>query len=95
VSSNLTASATGSPVAKSRQTRAAVETQSLQLLQKSLSALTVQIDAQGAQALTPFINRVGWSEIRQSAVNDAQAYEMSDALNLVRNALIEVGYDPR
>jgi hypothetical protein len=56
---------------------------------------TVQIDDQLAQALAQFIKRVGWSEMRQNAVDDAEAYDMRDGLDVVRKALQEVGYDPR
>ena len=56
---------------------------------------TVQIDDQLAQALAQFIKRVGWSEMRQNAVDDAEAYDMRDGLDQVRKALQEVGYDPR
>jgi hypothetical protein len=56
---------------------------------------TVQIDGQLAQALAQFIKRVGWSEMRQNAVDDAEAYDIRDGLEQVRKALQGVGYDPR
>ena len=56
---------------------------------------TVQIDDQLAQALAQFIKRVSWSEMRQNAVDDAEAYDMRDGLDQVRKALQEAGYDPR
>lgn len=56
---------------------------------------TVQLDEQLAQALAQFIKRVGWSEMRQNAVDDAEAYDMRDGLDQVRKALQEAGYDPR
>ena len=56
---------------------------------------TVQMDAHSAYALSQFIKRVGWSEIRQNALDDAEACDMRDAFDQVRKALQEVGYDPR
>lgn len=48
-----------------------------------------------AMALAQFVKRVGWSEIRQNAVDDAEAYEMRDALRRLADALAECGYAPR
>lgn len=62
---------------------------------KKAVTFTVQIDDQLAQALAQFIKRVGWSEMRQNAVDDVEAYDMRDGLDQVRKALQEVGYDPR
>ena len=41
------------------------------------------------------IKRVGWTEIRQNAVDDDEAYEMRTALGFLANALREAGYAPR
>jgi hypothetical protein len=62
---------------------------------KKAVTFTVQIDDQLAQALAQFIKRLSWSEMRQNAVDDAEAYDMRDGLDQVRKALQEVGYDPR
>lgn len=56
---------------------------------------TVQIDDYLAKALAQFIKRVGWSEIRQNAVDDHEAYGIRIALDVVRKELREAGYDPR
>jgi len=48
-----------------------------------------------ALALAQFIKRVGWTEIRQNAVDDDEAYEMRAALGFLSNALQEAGYAPR
>jgi hypothetical protein len=56
---------------------------------------TVYIDDHLAQALAQFIKRVGWSEMRQNAVDEAEAYDIRDGLEQVRKALQGVGYDPR
>jgi ABC-type phosphate/phosphonate transport system substrate-binding protein len=57
--------------------------------------ITVEMTPESAQALAQFMKRVGWSEMRQNAINDAEAYEMRDALLQVRKSLQEVGFDPR
>jgi hypothetical protein len=64
------------------------------MTQKAVT-FTVQIDGQLAQALAQFIKRLGWSEMRQNAVDDAEAYDIRDGLEQVRKALQGVGYDPR
>ena len=56
---------------------------------------TVQMDQDTAQALAQFLKRVSFSEMRQNAVDDAEAYTMRDGLEQVQKALQEVGYDPR
>jgi len=57
--------------------------------------ITVELTIEQAQALAQFLKRVGWSEIRQNAVDDVEAFIMRDALGQVRQALEEVGYAPR
>ncbi len=56
---------------------------------------SVTINDELAEGLAQFLKRVGWSEIRQNAVDDAEAYTMRDALDQVRKRLQEAGYDPR
>lgn len=48
-----------------------------------------------ARALAQFVKRVGWSEMRGCAVDDEEAYLIRAALNTVREALLELGYNPR
>lgn len=48
-----------------------------------------------ALALAQFVKRVGWTEIRQNAVDDDEAYEMRTALGILANKLQEAGYAPR
>lgn len=57
----------------------------------------VQIALKPAQALAlaQFVKRVGWSEIRQNAVDDAEADLMVEAINKLMQALAEAGYAPR
>jgi len=52
------------------------------------------VEAQ-AQALAQFVKRVGWSEFRANAVDDAEAYEIRVAVNALQRALAEAGFAPR
>lgn len=56
---------------------------------------TVHLFDQQALALAQFIKRIPWSDIRQNALDDDEAYNMRDCLDQVRKALQEAGYDPR
>lgn len=62
---------------------------------QKMVTFNVQINEELAEALAQFLKRVGFSEIRQNATNDDEAYTMRDALDQVRKSLQEVGYDPR
>ena len=53
------------------------------------------LDDSEALALSQFVKRVGWSEIRQNAFDDAEAYEVRDALGCIALMLSEAGYEPR
>lgn len=56
---------------------------------------TFFLDKAEALAMAQFVKRVGWSEIRQNAVDDDEAYQIRDALGRVSLALAERGYEPR
>ena len=62
---------------------------------QKMVTFTVQINEELAEALAQFVKRVGFSEFRQNAVDDVEAYTMRDAVDQVRKALEEVGYAPR
>lgn len=51
-------------------------------------------DAQ-AWTLAQFLKRVGFSEFRSNAQDEAEAYAMRDAADIVRRALADAGYAPR
>ncbi len=53
------------------------------------------LDVSEALALAQFVKRVCWAEIRQNAVDDAEGYEIRDALGRIGSMLAEGGYDPR
>ena len=48
-----------------------------------------------ALALAQFVKRVGWSEFRVNAVDDAEAYEIRAAVDALQGALAEAGFAPR
>lgn len=64
-------------------------------MSKEMVTFTVTINDEMALGLAQFLKRVGWSEMRQNAVDDVEAYIIRDALDQVREALKEVGYAPR
>ena len=48
-----------------------------------------------AYALAQFVKRCGWTEWRQNAVDDAEAYLMREAFDQLARALADHGYAPR
>lgn len=57
--------------------------------------VTLELTPQEALALAQFVKRVGWSEFRQNAVDDDEAYVIRDAVDRVAAGLAQVGYAPR
>ena len=57
--------------------------------------LTVQLEDNQALALAQLLKRITFSDLRSNAVDHDEAYLMVDAVGQVREALREVGYDPR
>lgn len=54
-----------------------------------------ELEESQALALAQFVKRVGWSDIRQNAVSDDEAYTMRDALGELAKALRDSGFAPR
>jgi len=48
-----------------------------------------------ALALAQFVKRVTWKEMRECAVDDAEAYEIRTAIDTLQRALAEADYAPR
>ncbi len=57
--------------------------------------VTLELTPQEALALAQFVKRVGWSEFRQNAVDDDEAYMIRDAVDRVVAGLAQAGYAPR
>lgn len=57
--------------------------------------LSLDLDETQALALAQFVKRIGWSEIRQNAVDDNEAYLMRDALDMLSKSLAGEGFAPR
>jgi hypothetical protein len=61
----------------------------------SMVTLTVELNEELADALAQFVKRVGFSEMRSNAVDDAEAYLIRDAIDRVRMGLANAGFSPR
>jgi len=55
----------------------------------------IELTDNQALALAQFVKRVGWTEWRQNAVDDAEAYLMRDAFDQLARSLADGGYSPR
>ena len=63
--------------------------------QKSEISVTVEFTDQEAWDLAQFFKRVGFTDYRSNAVDDAEAYRMLAAGEKIRKSLTECGYNPR
>jgi len=57
--------------------------------------VTLRLGEDTAWALAQFVKRVGWSEFRALAVDDAEAGRIRAAVDALQRALGEVGVAPR
>lgn len=59
--------------------------------------ITVTVELTDGQALTlaQYLKRYTWTDIRQSAADDDEAYLMQEAFNAMRHSLAYAGYSPR
>lgn len=57
--------------------------------------VTVELTDEQAQALAQYLKRYIWTDVRQSAASDEEAYSMRDAFNAMQYALTDAGYSPR
>ncbi|WP_367154680.1 hypothetical protein [Methylomonas sp. HYX-M1] len=57
--------------------------------------LTTELPDKEALALAQLCKRISWSDCRENAVNDDEAYIMMDAIAKLQKSLAESGYAPR
>ena len=57
--------------------------------------ISVELTNSQALALAQFLKRVTFDDFRRRALNEDDAYEMQSAAKQVREALVQVGYEPR
>lgn len=58
-------------------------------------SLTVNLTDQEAWDLALFLKRIGFSEFRNHAADEDEAYRMLSVAEKVRSSLAEIGYQPR
>jgi hypothetical protein len=58
-------------------------------------SVTVELTDMEAWNFAQFLKRMGFSDFRSNARNEAEAYAMRDAADRLRAALGEAGYAPR
>ncbi len=54
-----------------------------------------ELDSDQSLALAQFLKRLTLSDIRGCAVDDSESFEMRDALDVLRKAVNEKGFNPR
>ena len=65
------------------------------LNQRSEISVTVELTDQEAWDLAQFFKRVGFTDYRSNAIDDAEAFRTLAADEKVRKSLAECGYNPR
>jgi hypothetical protein len=61
----------------------------------NIVTVQVELNAEQAWALAQLLKRIGWSDCKSLAEDEAQTQLMIEAAEQVRAALAEVGYAPR
>jgi hypothetical protein len=61
----------------------------------NIVTLQVELNAEQAWALAQLLKRIGWSDCKKLAEDEAQTQLMIEAAERLRAALAEVGYAPR
>ena len=54
-----------------------------------------EIGAEQAEALAQVLKRIGFSEVRQLSTTEAETYDAQAALETIRKALNNAGFNPR
>ena len=60
-----------------------------------MNQVAFELNDELALALAQLVKRIGWTELRQNAVDDDEAYQMRQAVSAVARALAEAGFEPR
>mgnify|MGYP001218954128 CR=1 FL=1 len=61
----------------------------------SKALVKVELSADQAEALAQFCKRVSFSDLKSLSSGESEAYDMLDAIDRLRAALAEAGYNPR
>jgi hypothetical protein len=64
-------------------------------VQQPLITVTIEVPADAARAFAEFLKRAGFSDFRQLAADDAEAYDMQAAGEAFRGELARAGIAPR
>lgn len=64
-------------------------------MSSNVSVTIEELTQSEALALAQFVKRVGWSEMRENAVDENEAYEIKAAIYKLQDALAASGYAPR
>ncbi|EDX0667167.1 hypothetical protein GS383_002659 [Salmonella enterica subsp. enterica serovar Derby] len=62
---------------------------------EGIETLSLRLDENETMALTQFVKRLSWSDLRGSAVSDEEAWVMKSAVEKLQQTLREEGYAPR
>lgn len=62
---------------------------------KGIETLDLELNDETAMALAMFIKRVSWSDLRDNAVTEREAWLMKEGIDKLQKALQEAGYAPR
>lgn len=57
--------------------------------------INIELEEEQVIALSQYVKRVGFSDVRQNSINDDEAYLIMDAIYQIAKSLKENGYDPR
>lgn len=57
--------------------------------------VTLNLPPLQARALAELVKRLGWTELRQNAKDDEEAYDMRSAVQELQNELAQQGFNPR
>jgi hypothetical protein len=60
-----------------------------------LTSLIVDLTVGEAEALAQFVKRLQWHQIDSNAVDRAEAECMREAIEKLRRALVDAGFNPR